>query len=610
MEKATEEKKLRLFVNFDALIIVLIVLSFLLLKYEIVIKAVGIIATAPVVLSAINAARKRKVSIDLLAGIALVVSLIEGEWISVAFINLMITSARMFSRYVEIRSHSALQGLLKAKPTTATVERGGEIMDVAIEEVKVGDKVIVELGEKIPIDGKVEKGEAMVDQSALTGESVPVFRKEGNEVLSFTTVVSGNLKIIVEKIGKETAFEKIIKLVETAQANKARIESVGDVFSKWYIAATLIVSLTIYLLSGNIDLVLSLLLVSCADDIAIAVPLALTTSLVHSARHGSIVKGGNFIEGMSKIKTMVFDKTGTLTMGKLAVEKVFSFDGNSEDDVVSAAGTASLLSRHPVALAICDYLKKKNKWVGEPEKMEEIMGKGIVAISNGITITTGKLQFFMEKGFEINKEELYIIDQEIDKGLNVTLVGKDRQLTGFLVLADTVKPGLKNVIAEIKKLGIEKTVMLTGDNEKIAAKVSKEIGIDEFHANLLPEQKTEYLNGYMKENKVAMVGDGVNDAPCLAAADIGIAMGAIGSDSAIESADIAIMRDDLSQIPEMMKISKKTLEAIKQNFIMWGAINIIGFILVFSGNLNPAEAAGYNFLTDFIPIINSLRLFR
>lgn len=610
MEKKYEEKKLRMFVNLDAFIIVLILSSLLLIKYEVVIKIVGIVATIPVVLSALYSIKNRKISIDLLAGIALIVSLIEKEWISVAFINLMITSARMFARYVEIKSHSALQGLLKAKPTKATVEREGKILDVLIGEVVVGDRVIVELGEKIPIDGIVEKGEAMVDQSSLTGESLPVFKKERDKVLSSTTIVSGNLTVLVEKIGKETSFEKIIRLIETSQGKKAEIETTGDIFSKWYITITIVVSLIIYFYSGNMNLVLSLLLVSCADDIAVAIPLALTTALTHSARHGVIVKGGNYIEEISRIKVMVFDKTGTLTLGKLSVQKVFAFDGNSEESILALAGTASLLSHHPVAQAICDYIQKKNKQIDEPEKMEEIMGRGIIAVNEEETIMTGKLQFFEEKGIAVSKEQLYIINEERDKGFNVTLVGKNNELAGFIVLADTVKPNLKNIIAEIKKLGIEKTVMLTGDNEKIAEKVANEVGIDEFHANLLPEQKTEYLSKYMEKYKVAMVGDGVNDAPCLAIADIGIAMGAIGSDSAIESADIAMMRDDLSQIPELMRISRKTLSAIKQNLIMWGIINLVGFILVFGGILIPSSAAVYNFTTDFLPILNSLRLFK
>lgn len=608
MEK---EKKLNLFINLDAFILVLILLSLILIKYEIVLIVVGIISTIPVVINALIAIRNRKVSIDLLASIALVVSLIEREWISVAFINLMITSARMFARYVEIKSHSALQSLIKAKPTIATIETKDGVIDIPVENIKVGDLVVVELGEKVSVDGTIEKGEALIDQSSLTGESIPVLRKKGDKALSFTTIVSGNITIRVEKVGQETTFEKIVKLIEKSQSNKAKIQSLGDTFSKWYIIITLSLAVIIYFYTGNIGLVLSLLLVSCADDIAVAIPLALATAITHSAKHGAIVKGGNFIEGFSKIKVMIFDKTGTLTTGKLKVEKVFAFDGNTEEEIISLAGTASLLSHHPVSHAIAEFAKSKNAYTPEPENLEELMGKGIIATKNNEKIISGKLDFFRELGIEINKEEMYIIDQEMEKGLNITLIGKNNKAVGFLALGDTIRPNLKNIIADLKKLGIKKTVMLTGDNEKIAEKIAKEIGIDEYYANLLPEQKTAHLERYLsKDYKVAMVGDGVNDAPCISMADIGIAMGVIGSDSAIESADIAIMRDDLSQIPEMMRISKKTLTVIKQDLIFWAVINIIGFYLVFSGFLDPAGAAAYNFTTDFIPIINSLRLFR
>jgi len=608
MEK---EKKLNLFINLDALILVLILLSLALIRYEIVLIVVGILSTIPVVVNALIAIKNRKVSIDLLASIALVVSLIEHEWISVAFINLMITSARMFARYVDIKSHSALQGLLKAKPTVATIEVNGNIFDIPVEELKVGDLVIVELGERIPVDGIVEKGEAMIDQSSLTGESLPVLKKPGDKALSFTTVVSGNLTIRVEKVGQETTFEKIVKLIETSQNNKAKIQTLGDSFSKWYIIITLSFAVIIYFSTGNIALVLSLLLVSCADDIAVAIPLALATAITHGAKHGVIVKGGNFIEGFSKIKVMIFDKTGTLTMGKLRVEKVFAFDGNTEEEIISLAGTASLLSHHPVSHAIIEFAKSKNAYTPEPESSEEMMGKGIIAVRNNEKIVSGKIDFFKELGIEISKEEIYIIGQEMEKGLNITLIGKNNKAMGFIAMGDTIRPDLKNIIANIKKAGVEKTVMLTGDNEKIAEKIAKEIGIDEYYANLLPEQKTEHLKKYLsKDYKVAMVGDGVNDAPCISMADIGIAMGVIGSDSAIESADIAIMCDDLSQIPELMRISKRTLTVIRQDLALWVIINIIGFYLVINGFLDPAGAAAYNFTTDFIPILNSLKLFR
>ena len=243
--------------------------------------------------------------------------------------------------------------------------------------------------------------------------------------------------------------------------------------------------------------------------------------------------------------------------------------------------------------------------------MNEYMGKGIVASISGKDIIMGKASFFKEKGIEIGEEDERIMAKEMNSGYNITLVGQGSQIMGFIVMDDAIRPNLKNIIAEIKSLGVEKTVMLTGDNEKVAERISKEIGIDEYYANLLPEQKTKHLKGYIdKKYKVAMVGDGVNDAPCIALSDIGIAMGVIGSNAAIESADIAMMRDDLSQIPELMRISRKTTGTIKQDMIIWAITNVVGFILVFAFALSPAGAAAYNFITDFIPIANSLMLFR
>lgn len=604
-------KNTRLFLNFDAFIIISILFSFIFLKYEILLKIVGIVATIPVIINAFLAIKKRKISIDLLASIALIVSLIKGEWISVAFINLMITSARMFARYVEIKSRSALNSLIKIKPTKATVERNGKIIDLPIEQVKKGDLVIVELGESIPVDGIVEKGSAMVNQSSLTGESIPVLIKKGDKALSFTTVVSGNITVIAEKIGKETTFERIVELIQTSEKNKADVETLGDNFSKWYIVITVLVAIGVYIYSSDINLVLSLLLVSCADDIAVAVPLALMTAITHGAKHGAIIKGGNFIEGLSKVKVMIFDKTGTLTEGKLKVAKVVAFNDHKDKEVVYLAGTASLLSHHPVARAIIEYAKENGENFRDPDKTNEVMGKGIIAFRNKDKIITGKFSFFEELGIKISDDQMSIINQEMDKGFNVSLVSKNNELVGLLALGDILKPHINKVLKDIKKLGIKKIVMLTGDNEKIAANIAKETGIDEFHANLLPEQKIEYLKKYMNgKQKVAMVGDGVNDAPCIALADIGIAMGAIGSDTAIDSADIALMKDDIRQIPELIRIGKKTIVIIKQDLIIWGIINIVGLVLVFSHIINPAGAAVYNFATDFIPIINSLQLFR
>lgn len=612
-----EEKKDKIFLwaNYFICFLLVITLSFYLLRAPLfrndaTLITVSVFATLVVFFGAIKSLAERRISIDLLASIALTVSLIEGEWISALFINLMIACARTFTEYVRIRSHSAINKLLKLKPEKAKVKRGDRVIEIPINELKVGDLVIIELGEKVPVDGIIEDGQAEIDQSSLTGESLPVLKKKGDQILSFTTVVSGNLVIRAEKIGKETMFEKIISLIDQAQKNKAPIYTTINRFSKWYIIFTLLGSFIIYLISRDVTLVLGVLLVSCADDIAVATPLALMSAITHSAKHGAIVKGGDYLEAISKVKTIIFDKTGTLTKGQLKVEQVFSF-GNNPKEVLKLAAIASAFSTHPIAKTILKEAQKENIQIPEAEKFEEYSARGMTAVYNKKTIITGKLSFLEKIGVKITNEQTSRVNLEIVGGHNVTLVGYDNKLLGFIVLADEIRHEAKRTMQELKELGIDKIVMLTGDNEQVAQKTAALLEINEAHANLLPEDKLKYLKKYLsKKSKVAMVGDGVNDAPTLALSDVGIAMGVIGSDAAVESADIAMMKDDISQIPEIIRISRSTMGVIRGNLVLWGLSNVIGFSLVFLHIINPSGAALYNFLTDFIPIINSLRLFK
>jgi len=582
-----------------------------LLRKESVLIIISVVATSTVFISAIRSLKNKRISIDLLASIALFVSLFEKEWVAAIFINLMIASARAFMSYVQIKSHSAIESLMKFKPKRVKKIVDGKIIEIPLGDVKRGDMVPVELGERIPVDGLIKKGEATIDQSSLTGESTPVFKREGDRVLSFTTVVSGHLIIQTEKVGEETTFEKIIALVEQSQSKKAPINTMIEKFANWYIILTIAGSVIVYLIAKDIHLVLGLLLVSCADDIAIATPLAMMSAITHSAKHGAIIKGGDFLEGLAKTRTIIFDKTGTLTLGRLRIEKIFSFNRKNKDKVLALASIPSSCSSHPIAHTIIKYAKEKNIPINEPENYEEFGGRGMTAFYKGKKIIIGKLSFFQDLDIKMNQQQVSEIQKETSNKFNVTLVGYDGKLIGFIALVDEIKPKVKEIIKELRGLGIEKTVMLTGDNELIAQRISEEIDIDEFHANLLPADKVEYLKKYLgKKYKVAMVGDGVNDAPVLVLSDIGIAMGAIGSDAAIEAADIAMMKDDLSQIPELIKIGHSVIKVIRQNIIMWGILNIIGFSFVFLHILNPSGAAAYNFISDFIPIFNSLRLFK
>jgi P-type E1-E2 ATPase len=377
---------------------------------------------------------------------------------------------------------------------------------------------------------------------------------------------------------------------------------------------TLIGSGILYFISRDLALVLAVVLVVCADDIAVAVPLAFIAAIGHAAKKGVIIKGGDFLEGISKAKVLIVDKTGTLTRGRLKVENFFVFDGWESGDVLQLAAAASFFSSHPSAKAILKYAEEHGTKPEPPDNFEEKSGQGAEALFKGKKVVTGKMSFFEELGIKMSAHQRRDIEREKNKELNTTLIGYDGSLIGFFTLADEIRPNVKNILAELRNLGIEKVVMLTGDNEKIAQRIAEKVGVTEYHANLLPEDKLKYLKKYLSKNyKVVAIGDGANDAALLNAADIGIAMGGIGADVTIESGDIVLMQDNLSQVPATVRLARYTARVSKQNFVIWGITNSVGLFLVFSGIIPPiilpTFAAAYNFLTDFVPILNSARLF-
>ncbi len=569
----------------------------------------SLIATLPVIASAIRAIFKRKITIDLLASAALVLSLLNKEWASAILINLMLTSARIFMAYSEDRARRSIESLLKLKPKKVKIKRGDRIEEASFSEIKKGDLVVVEIGGRVPVDGLIVEGEATLDQSSLTGESIPVPKSKGDEVLSSTIVLNGNLIIKAEKVGKETTLEKIIDLVEKAQSNKAEITAAADRFTAWYIVLAGVGASVIFFFSHNLLLVLSVMLVVCADDIAISIPLAFLTAIGYAAKKGIIIKGSNYLEGMHRVKTIFVDKTGTITQGKLKVVKASVIDGLSQEEFISLTGSLAELSQHPSSKAVLKYAQEKNFQPVKLDGFEEYPGKGASAVYKGKKVIMGRLSFFRASKIQISEKQLEIIDKEESGGFSFTLLALGNKLEGFFAMEDALKPGVKETIIRLKTKGIEKVIMLTGDNEKIAQRVSEAVGIDEYYANLLPEDKIAHLKKAMGgKDKVMMIGDGVNDAAALSLADISVAMGGIGYDVTIESADIVLMKDDFSIIPDLIGLSNYTLKIASQDFWIWGIVNVLGLYLVFSGLIGPTGAAGFNFVTDFFPIINSMRV--
>lgn len=576
-----------------------------------ILGATVILGLIPVAKSAWNSILNKRINIDLLATIALVFSFLGEEWASVLFINMMLTSARILGLYTERRVQTSLKSLLKLKPLWAQVQRGNETVHIPLSEVIRGDLVLVNLGEQIPVDGHISKGSASVDQSSLTGESVPVLKEEGDLVLSATVVVSGNIVILTEKVGAETTFERMVKLVESSQDSKTRMKTLAERFASWYIGIILIASLVLYVITQDEKLVLALVLVVCADDIAITIPLAYIAGIGTAARRGIIIKSADFLEQAARITTLIVDKTGTLTMGHLVVKNVRVFNGFDREQVLNAASILCGTSTHPVSKAIVRCLAESNITCTTPESFEEIEGRGIFSISNQKEIIIGRLEFLEERGIKINTEVSQAVNEESSRGNNTTLIAYDGSVVGLFALADEIRTGVAETIAALEKSGIDETIMITGDNAGVAKAIAEQTGIDKYYPGLLPENKVSILEKYLGHGRtVAMVGDGVNDAAVLTRSDVGIAMGGIGSDAAIDSADIVLMQDEFSKILELRDIATRVINVAHQSFWIWGITNVVGIYLVFMGVLDPAGAAAYNFFTDFISIANAFRLYR
>ncbi len=572
---------------------------------------VGIISTVPVVISALFSLKNKKISVDLLASIALFVSLIHHEWASVAFINLMITSARIFGDYTESQADNAIKSLLKLRPEIVKVKKDNNISQVPVEDVKIGDLVIIEAGDRIPVDGIIVEGSANIDESTLTGESIPVTKIKGQKVLSSTLSLTGSFILKTEKVGKDTTFEKIISLIESAKSGKLGIQTSVDKFASIYIAITLVGSLILYALTQNLNLILAVLLVACADDIAVAIPMAFWGAIAKAARQGIIIKGGSFLEGLPNVKTLIVDKTGTLTKGIIKTEKIICFGNIKAHVALGLVASVESVSEHPIAKAIVAHAKNDGLEIVSPEKFEEFAGKGIVAFHKKNKIVAGNLNFIKEQKIKYKDSEIKIAEDNEKEGFGVVYLGFKGNLIAVLTLADQIRPDAKSTIDKLRLLGVKRVIMLTGDNERVAKRVAEAVGVDSYHAGLLPEDKLKFVRESLgKDGLVAYVGDGVNDAASLKLSDIGIAMGAIGADSAIESADIALMQDNFSKVVVAMNLGSTVRNIAKQNYMIWAAVNAAGLFLVFSFVIGPQGAAAWNFVTDFFPIANSLRILR
>ncbi len=550
--------------------------------------------------------KERKIGTEIFITIAVIVSVLGKEYLAGAVVLMIILIAEYIASASGEKARASIKELIGSVPKTAIVKKDGKEETVQISDLKIGDIILVKAGEKIPVDGKVKDGTASVNQAAITGESVLQEKVAGSDAFAGTIVELGALDIEMTKAGKDTVFSRIISLVEEAESQQAPIEKFTDKVATWLIPIVFIFVGAVYFYTRDVKLVIALLIFTSPAELGLATPLVTIAAIARAAREGILIKGGLFLEELAKVTTIVFDKTGTLTAGSPTVNKVEIVDnGFNENQLVQLAAAVDRRSNHPLAKAILSYADKLKLFYTEPEDFEVIKGRGVKAKVEGQSILLGNKVFMEESKVSLSPTKTNQTDTAVYLSAN-------NKLAGIFYISDAIREGAKDMIVGLRNSGIKNIVMLTGDNPETAKHVSDTIGITNYRANLLPEDKINIIKELQKDgSKVAMVGDGINDAPALVQANIGIAMGAVGTEAAMEAADIVLMQDKLEKIARARAISKRAFRTIKENIIVGvGVVHITGIILVLLRILGPVQAAAIHLLPDTLVFINSIKLLK
>ena len=553
--------------------------------------AVVAVSGYQIVRKGLSSLLKKRLDMNLLMTIAAAGAFLIGHGEEGATVIFLFYIAEFLEDYAVEKTGKSVGALMKLAPESAIVKKDGKGVSVHVHEVSPEETILVRPGERIPLDGVIKKGFSLVNQAPLTGESIPVSKQVGDEVYAGTLNGQGLLEIQVTKRAEETMISKIVQLVEKVQEQKSPTEKFIDKFAKYYtpsviLLATLVAIVPPMLFSAPFDnwiyRALTLLVVACPCALAISTPVSIVSGITSAARNGALIKGGTYVEEMSRMKVFAFDKTGTLTKGRPEVTDIIPIGHDSpkltERELIVLAAGCEKYSTHPLSAAIIRKAEELGGAIPDPEDFQYISGRGNIAKCNGGIILSGSRSLVKEKGVYFSLQ----IDEQMKKlesqGKTTTLVAENGEIKGIIAMADTVKEHAAETVRKLKEMGL-KVVMISGDNEKTAQAIAGQLGIDRYFAELSPEDKLEIIDELRREEKhVVMVGDGVNDAPALAKANVGIAMGAIGSDVALETADIALMHDDLSKLPYLFSLSKRTVKVMKQN--IYSSILIKGSLAV------------------------------
>lgn len=560
-----------------------------------------------------------KFDIETLMTIAIIGAAIIGEWTEGAVVVFLFAVSEALESYSVDKARDSIRSLMKIAPSKTVIRRGSELLELDVDDVAIGDVMVIKPGQKIALDGEVLTGETSINEAAITGESIPVHKTAGDEVFAGTLNEEGYIEVTVTKLASDTTIAKIIHLVEEAQEERAPAQKFVDRFAKYYTPAIILIALFTavipplffgaawhdWIYSG-----LAVLVVGCPCALVISTPVAIVTAIGNAAKKGVLIKGGVHLEETGHLRAIAFDKTGTLTEGRPEVTDVKPLLDMKKLELLGIAAAIEQFSQHPLASAIIRKAEIEQAPQFKAEAFQSITGKGAKAEIDGKLYLIGNAALFAEKA-SLDRQAQETIASLRSEGKTVMLLGTESSLLGLIAVADQLRDSSRSVIQGLHRLGIEKTVMLTGDNFTTGKAIASQLGIAEVHADLLPENKLELIKKLKQDyGSIAMVGDGINDAPALATASVGIAMGGAGSDTALETADIALMADDLEKLPFAVSLSRKTLNVIKQNVSFALSLKLIALLLVIPGWLTLWLAIFADLGATLLVVLNSMRLIK
>ena len=552
--------------------------------------------------------QEHKVGTEIFVTVATLVAVFGGETVAGAVLMVIILIAEFIAELNTDRARASIKSLIGSVPQLALLRTEAGERSVPVAELKIGDVVLVRPGEKIPVDGRVVGGQGSVNEAPITGESMPKDKAIDAQVFAGTVVDSGALDIRTERLGTDTTFSRIIALVESAEAQAAPVQKLADKVAAWLIPVVFVFLIVVYLVTRDVRMIVTLMIFTSPAELGLATPLVMIAAIARAARTGILIKGGIYLETLAKVDVMVFDETGTLTANRPEVVEVSSRDtAFDEDTLLRLAASADRRSAHPLAKAVVDAANRKGIAMPEPESesFEQLQGRGVRATVEGRTVLVGNAALLREGGVALEAA----IE---DGGRTPVHVAVDGRFAGVIFIADKLRPGAREALAELKASGVKRIVMLTGDNAATAQVIAAELGIDEIRADLMPEDKVAAIAGLQAQgHRVAMVGDGINDAPALAKADVGIAMGGGGTQAALEAADIALMTDDLRKIAAARAIARRAYRTVQENlFVGVGVVHVLGITAALLGWIGPIQAAIIHLGPDILVFVNSVKLLK